>query len=104
MAHKNRTFRVKHPGGRSRYLKTLPPNGQPWQPEALDTYLDRGGKITVCPRGVSGHVSEWDTLAGRIDNMPEPLCADVLTSSWTVGNTVAGTIAEYYEEQEQGNN
>jgi hypothetical protein len=35
--------------------------------------------------------------------MAAPLCADVLTSSWTVGNTVAGTIAEYYEEQEQGN-
>jgi len=100
MAHKKRPFRVKRPDGRPRYLKALPPDGQPWQSEAIAAYLDRGGKITVCPGGVSGHVSEWDTLAGRIDNMPEPLCADVLISSWTVGNSVAGTIEEFREEQD----
>lgn len=89
----------------SRYLSARPPAsvGPTWQVEHLDEYLDRGGRITIVAPGVSAHVGEWETLAGRIDNMPAPLCADVLTSSWTVGNTVAGTIAEYYEEQEQGN-
>lgn len=89
----------------SRYLSVRPPVavGPTWQVEHLDEYLDRGGRITIVAPGVSAHVGEWETLAGRIDNMPAPLCADVLTSSWTVGNTVAGTIAEYYEEQEQGN-
>jgi hypothetical protein len=89
----------------SRYLSARPPVavGPTWQVEHLDEYLDRGGRITIVAPGVSAHVGEWETLAGRIDNMAAPLCADVLTSSWTVGNTVAGTIAEYYEEQEQGN-
>ena len=86
-----------------RYLSVQPPAAisSTWQTEHLVEYLDRGGRITIIAPGVSAHIGEWDTLLGHIDNMPEPLCADVNISSWTVGNTVAGTIAEYYEEQEQ---
>lgn len=73
-----------------------------WQIESVGEWIDRGGRITRVAPGVSAHVSEWGTLASRIDASPEPLCADVLVSSWTVGTTVAGIIDEYYSEQEQG--
>ena len=71
--------------------------------ESIDEWLSRGNRVTTCPPGVSGHVTEWDTLAGRIDNCPEPLCADVNVSSWTVGSSVAGSITEATQESNQEN-
>ena len=76
----------------------------PVQHETIDEWLSQGNTITRCPSGVSAHVSEWDTLAGRIDNCPEPLCADVNVSSWTVGSSVAGSITEATRESNQENN
>ena len=72
--------------------------------ETIDEWLSRGHEITTCKPGVSAHVTEWDTLAGRIDNCPEPLCADVTVSSWTVGTSVAGSINEAVQESNQENN
>jgi len=72
--------------------------------ETIDEWLSRGNVITTCKPGVSAHVTEWDTLAGRIDNCPEPLCADVTVSSWTVGTSVAGSINEAVQESNQENN
>ena len=71
--------------------------------ETIDEWLSRGNAITQCAPGVSAHVTEWDTLAGRIDNCPEPLCADVNVSSWTVGSSVAGSITEATQESNQEN-
>jgi hypothetical protein len=98
MASKTRKTKVP-------YLGALPHLrvGTTWQIESVGEWTDRGGRITRVAPGVSAHVSEWDTLASRIDASPEPLCADVLVSSWTVGTTVAGIIDEYYSEQEQEN-
>jgi hypothetical protein len=76
----------------------------PTRHELIDEWLSRGNAITQCAPGVSGHVSEWDTLPGRIDNCPEPLCADVNVSSWTVGTSVAGSINEAREESERESN
>ena len=76
----------------------------PVRHETIDEWLSRGNNVTVCQPGVSAHVSEWDTLAGRIDNCPEPLCADVNVSSWTVGSAVAGSITEATRESNQENN
>ena len=75
----------------------------PVRHETIDEWLSRGHEITTCPPGVSAHVTEWDTLAGRIDNCPEPLCADVNVSSWTVGSSVAGSITEATQESYQEN-
>ena len=75
----------------------------PVRHETIDEWLSRGHEITTCAPGVSAHVSEWDTLAGRIDNCPEPLCADVNVSSWTVGSAVAGSITEATRESNQEN-
>ena len=75
----------------------------PVRHETIDEWLSRGHEITTCAPGVSAHVSEWDTLAGRIDNAPEPLCADVTVSSWTVGSAVAGSITEATRESNQEN-
>ena len=72
--------------------------------ETIDEWLSRGNVITTCPPGVSAHVAEWDTLLGRIDNCPEPYCADVTVSSWTVGTSVAGSIKEAAQESNQENN
>ena len=72
--------------------------------ETIDEWLSRGHEITTCPPGVSAHVTEWNTLVGRIDNCPEPLCADVTVSSWTVGTSVAGSINEAVQESNQENN
>ena len=72
--------------------------------ETIDEWLSRANVITTCPPGVSAHVAEWDTLLGRIDNCPEPYCADVTVSSWTVGTSVAGSIKEAAQESNQGNN
>jgi len=72
--------------------------------ETIDEWLSRGNAITTCKPGVSAHVTEWDTLVGRIDNCPEPLCADVTVSSWTVGTSVAGSINEAVQESNQENN
>jgi hypothetical protein len=72
--------------------------------ETIDEWLSRGNAITTCPPGVSAHVTEWNTLVGRIDNCPEPLCADVTVSSWTVGTSVAGSINEAVQESNQENN
>ena len=72
--------------------------------ESIDEWLSRGNAITTCPPGVSAHVSEWDTILGRIDNCPEPYCADVNVSSWTVGSSVAGSIKEAAQESNQENN
>jgi len=82
--------------------KRTPP--RPVTYETVDEWLSRGNDITTCAAGVSGHVSEWDTLPGRIDNCPEPLCADVNVSSWTVGTSVAGSINEAREESNQESN
>ena len=75
----------------------------PVRHETIDEWLSRGHEITTCAPGVSAHVSEGDTLAGRIDNCPEPLCADVNVSSWTVGSSVAGSITEATQESNQEN-
>ena len=75
----------------------------PVRHETIDEWLSRGNAITRSSPGVSAHVSEWDTLAGRIDNAPEPLCADVDVSSWTVGSAVAGSITEATRESNQEN-
>ena len=75
----------------------------PVRHETIDEWLSRGHEITTCAPGVSAHVSEWATLAGRIDNCPEPLCADVNVSSWTVGSSVAGSITEATHESNQEN-
>ena len=72
-----------------------------WQIESVGEWTDRGGRITRVAPGVSAHVSEWGTLASRIDASPEPLCADVLVSSWTLGSDLASVITEYQSEQEQ---
>ena len=72
--------------------------------ETIDEWLSRGNVITACPPGVSAHVSEWNTILGRIDNCPEPYCADVTVSSWTVGTSVAGSIKEAAQESNQENN
>jgi hypothetical protein len=72
--------------------------------ETIDEWLSRGNVITTCPPGVSAHVSEWNTILGRIDNCPEPYCADVTVSSWTVGTSVAGSIKEAAQESNQENN
>ena len=72
--------------------------------ETIDEWLSRGNVITTCPPGVSAHVAEWDTILGRIDNCPEPYCADVNVSSWTVGSSVAGSIKEAAQESNQENN
>ena len=74
---------------------------QHWQTETLAEYLDRGQHITRVAPGVSSHISEWDTLASRIDHSPEPYCADVTVSSWSVGSEVAATIREFRLEREQ---
>ena len=77
----------------------------PVRHETIDEWLSRGHEITTCPPGVSAHVAEWDTLLGRIDNCPEPYCADVTVSSWTVGTSVAGSIKEAtQQESNQENN
>ena len=85
------------------YLGALPHLrvGTTWQIESVGEWTDRGGRITRVAPGVSAHVSEWDTLASRIDASPEPLCADVLVSSWTLGSDLTNVIAEYQSEQEQ---
>jgi len=88
------------------YLRRLPPKvrmqpQQHWQTETLAEYLDRGQIITRIAPGVSSHVSEWDTLASRIDHSPEPYCADVTVSSWSVGSDVAATVQEFRVEREQ---
>ena len=76
----------------------------PVRNQTIDEWLSQGNTITQCSPGVSAHVTEWDTLAGRIDNCPEPLCADVNVSSWTVGSAVAGSITEATRESNQENN
>ena len=84
---------------RRKRKSTVPPRH-----ETIDEWLSQGHEITTCPPGVSGHMTEWDTLASRIDNAPEPLCADVTVSSWTVGSSVAGSITEAAQESNQENN
>ena len=77
----------------------------PLRYEPIDEWLSRdGNEVTTCKPGVSAHMTEWNTLAGRIDNCPEPLCADVTVSSWTVGSSVAGSITEAAQESKQENN
>ena len=51
----------------------------PVRHETIDEWLSRGHEITTCAPGVSAHVSEWATLAGRIDNCPEPVSYTHLT-------------------------
>ena len=85
----------------SRRKRTPPP---PPRYETIDEWLSRGNAITTCKPGVSAHMTEWNTLAGRIDNCPEPLCADVDVSSWTVGTSVAGSITEAAQESNQEGN
>ena len=82
--------------------KRTPPS--PTRYETIDEWLSRGNEITACKPGVSAHMTEWNTLAGRIDNCPEPLCADVDVSSWTVGTSVAGSITEAAQESKQEGN
>ena len=87
----------------SRRKRTTPKSSA--RNETIDEWLSRGNVITTCPPGVSAHVAEWDTLLGRIDNCPEPYCADVTVSSWTVGTSVAGSIKEAtQQESNQENN
>ncbi len=76
----------------------------PVRHETIDEWLSRGHEITTCPPGVSAHVTEWDTLLGRVDNSPEPYCADVTVSSWSVGSSIAGSIKEAAQESNQENN
>ncbi len=86
----------------SRRKRTPPP---PTRIETIDEWLSRdGNEVTTCKPGVSAHMTEWNTLASRIDNAPEPLCADVTVSSWTVGSSVAGSITEAAQESNQENN
>ena len=85
----------------SRRKHTPPP---PTRYETIDEWLSRGHTITTCKPGVSAHMTEWNTLEGRIDNCPEPLCADVDVSSWTVGTSVAGSITEAAQESNQEGN
>ena len=87
----------------SRRKRTTPKSSA--RNETIDEWLSRGNVITTCPPGVSAHVAEWDTLLGRIDNCPEPYCADVTVSSWPVGTSVAGSIKEAtQQESNQENN
>jgi hypothetical protein len=76
----------------------------PVRHETIDEWLSRGHEITTCPPGVSAHVTEWDTLLGRVDNSPEPYCADVTVSSWSVGSSIADSITEAAQESKQENN
>ncbi len=76
----------------------------PVRHETIDEWLSRGHEITTCPPGVSAHVTEWDTLLGRVDNSPEPYCADVTVSSWSVGSSIAESITEAAQESNQENN
>ena len=76
----------------------------PVRNETIDEWLSRGNVITTCPPGVSAHVAEWDTILGRVDNSPEPYCADVTVSSWSVGSSIAGSIKEAAQESNQENN
>ena len=76
----------------------------PVRHETIDEWLSRGHEITTCPPGVSAHVTEWDTLLGRVDNSPEPYCADVTVSSWSVGSSIADSITEAAQESNQENN
>ena len=86
----------------SRRKRTPPP---PTRHETIDEWLSRdNNEITTCKPGVSAHMTEWNTLASRIDNAPEPLCADVTVSSWTVGSSIAGSITEAVQESNQENN
>ena len=78
--------------------KRTPKPKLPVRNETIDEWLSRGNVITTCPPGVSAHVAEWDTILGRVDNCPEPYCADVTVSSWTVGTSVAGSIKEATQE------
>ena len=87
----------------SRRKRTTPKSSA--RNETIDEWLSRGNVITTCPPGVSAHVAEWDTILGRVDNCPEPYCADVTVSSWTVGTSVAGSIKEAtQQESNQENN
>ena len=87
----------------SRRKRTTPKSSA--RNETIDEWLSRGNVITTCPPGVSAHVAEWDTILGRIDNCPEPYCADVTVSSWTGGTSVAGSIKEAtQQESNQENN
>ena len=86
----------------SRRKRTTPKSSA--RNETIDEWLSRGNVITTCPPGVSAHVAEWDTLLGRIDNCPEPYCADVTVSSWTVGTSVAGSIKEATQQESNQEN
>ena len=75
----------------------------PVRHEPIDEWLSQGNTITQCSPGVSAHVSEWATLAGRIDNAPAPYCENVDVSSWTVGSSVANSISEATRESNREN-
>ena len=75
----------------------------PVRHETIDEWLSQGNAITQCSPGVSAHVSEWATLAGRIDNAPAPYCENVDVTSWTVGSSVANSISEATRESNQEN-
>lgn len=69
--------------------------------ETMQEFLNRGGRVQRIASNVSAHLYEWDGLVTRIDCSPEPYCADVTVSSWSVGSDIAATVQEFRSEREQ---
>ena len=69
--------------------------------ETMQEFLNRGGRVQRLASNVSSHLYEWEGLVTRIDCSPEPYCADVTVSSWSVGSDIAATVQEFRLEREQ---
>jgi hypothetical protein len=69
--------------------------------ETMQEFLNRGGRVQRVASNVSAHLYEWDGLVTRIDCSPEPYCADVTVSAWSVGSDIAATVQEFRSEREQ---
>ena len=69
--------------------------------ETMQEFLNRGGRVQRLASNVSAHLYEWEGLVTRIDCSPEPYCADVTVSSWSVGSDIAATVQEFRLEREQ---
>jgi hypothetical protein len=67
----------------------------------MQEFLNRGGRVQRVASNVSAHLYEWDGLVTRIDCSPEPYCADVTVSAWSVGSEIAATMQEFRAEREQ---
>ena len=69
--------------------------------ETMQEFLNRGGRVQRVASNVSAHLYEWDGLVTRIDCSPEPYCADVTVSAWSLGSEIAATMQEFRSEREQ---